>query len=109
MEEHCGLDEGDRALVEPGSHRGGLENAGETACLHGRLLQRRILGAVPQLPAVGVAADVALVVLQLDEVEGPLAEDEEVDLRPCAVAVDELEVAPSVERSAIRQKLADVL
>ena len=109
VQEDGRLHERDRALIESELLGRALEHASESAGLHRGLLERRVLRAVPELPAVGVAADVALVVLQLDEVQGPLAEDEEIDLRPCAVAVDKLEVAPRLERASIRKQFADVL
>ena len=109
VQEDSRLHERDRALIEPELLGRALEHASESAGLHGGLLEWRVLRAVPEFPAVGIAADVALIVLQLDEIQGPLAENEEIDLRPCAVAVDKLEVAPSLERASIRKQFADVL
>ncbi len=109
MQEHDRLYERHGALVEPELLSRTLEHACKAAGLHRRLLQRGVLGTMTKLPAIGVPTNVALVVLQLDEVQRPLTEDQEVDLGPRAVAVDELEVAPRVEWATVWEELADVL
>jgi hypothetical protein len=72
------------------------------------LQQRRDLTASAPLPAVGVARDRASVVLQLDQVQPPLAEHQRVHLVPFAVPVPELEVCPRLEWRAVGQQLTQV-
>jgi hypothetical protein len=57
---------------------------------------------VPQ-PAQVIVAQRARVVLQLDQVQPPPAQDQQVDLVPFALPVPELEVAPGAERGDARQ------
>ena len=85
-----------------------LELGGEPLGLAAGELERRVLGAMPvPQPGVVVAAQRAGVVLQLHQVNPPLADHQQVDLVPATVAVTELEVRPSAERVARRQEGLD--
>src|SRR5205807_341301 len=53
-------------------------------------------------------ADVALVMLEFDEMERLLPQDEQIDLGPRSSRMDELEVAPAIEGRAIRQPVTHV-
>ena len=80
-----------------------LQLAGQPLSLAPGELEWRVLSPVA-VPAPGqvVAAQHARVVLQLHQVQSPLADDQQVDLVPLALAVAELEVGPGAEGIELR-------
>ena len=85
------------------------ELGGEVLGLAAGQEERGVLGAAVAPPKAVIAADLAVVVLELDEVEGAAAEQECIHLMPAAVGVAELEVGPHAVGGDVRDLLEQVV